>query len=91
MSDTVWRECTIQNSLGLHARAAARFVQTASRFSSDIWLVRNGDRVDGKSILDILTLACLKGTNIEVGAAGDDAFEAVEALATLINDKFGEE
>lgn len=83
--------CTIQNSLGLHARAAAKFMQTAARFKCDIWLAKNGNEVDGKSILDILTLACIKGTKVEIRAGGKDAPGALRALEKLINDKFGEE
>ncbi|MEW5947855.1 MAG: HPr family phosphocarrier protein [Thermodesulfobacteriota bacterium] len=83
--------CTIRNKLGLHARAAAKFVQTASRFKCDVRLARNGEETDGKSILDILTLACLRGTEVEIRAVGEDAPEAVSALEKLINDKFGEE
>ncbi len=83
--------CTIQNNLGLHARAAARFVQTASCFKCEVWLSKNGVDVDGKSILDILTLACVKGAEVEIKAAGEDAPEALRALENLINNKFGEE
>lgn len=92
MTDSVVSQvCTIQNSLGLHARAAAKFVQTASRFKCAVWLARDGQEVDGKSILDILTLACLKDTQVEIKAVGRDALKAVKALEKLINDKFGEE
>lgn len=82
--------CTIRNKLGLHARAAAKFVQTAAQFKCEVWLARNGVEVDGNSILDILTLACLKGTEVEIKAAGPEAAQAVRALEKLINDKFGE-
>lgn len=91
MSEPVVKNCVIQNKLGLHARAAAKFVRTAAVYPCDIWLIRGEDKVDGKSILDILTLACLKGTRVMISASGDRAVDAAEALEKLINDKFGEE
>lgn len=90
-SDQITKQCVITNSLGLHARAAAKFVQIASGFDSDVSVIRDGTEVDGKSILDILTLGCLKGVSIEIKAAGEDAVEAANALEKLINEKFGEE
>lgn len=80
----------ISNRLGLHARAAARFVQTANRFRSKVTLTRDGRTMDGKSILGILLLAAAKGTQLVVAAEGEDEQAAVEALAALIGGGFGE-
>jgi phosphocarrier protein len=84
------REVRISNRLGLHARAAARFVQTANRFRSKVTLTRDGRSMDGKSILGILLLAAAKGTELIVAADGEDEQAAVEALAGLIVGGFGE-
>jgi phosphocarrier protein len=84
------REVRVTNRLGLHARAAARFVQTANRFRSKVTLSREGRTMDGKSILGILLLAAAKGTLLVVAADGDDEQAAVEALAGLIDAGFGE-
>jgi phosphocarrier protein HPr len=85
------REVTIRNRLGLHARAAARFVHTATRFRSRVTLTRGSRTMDGKSILGILLLAASQGTRLEIGADGEDEAQAVEALATLVEGGFGEE
>ena len=77
------RELAILNRLGLHARAAAKFVQTASRFKSEVKIRKNGEEVDGKSILGLLLLAASQGTQITVAVSGEDedaAFAAVEGL-----------
>jgi len=81
----------IRNRLGLHARAAARFVHTANRFRARVHLARDGRSMDGKSILGILLLAASQGTVLEVSADGEDEREAVEALVALIEGGFGEE
>lgn len=81
----------IVNKLGLHARAAARFVDLASDYRSKIEIRRGDDLVDGKSILGILTLAAPRGTELELVAEGEDANEALSALSTLIETGFGEE
>ncbi len=85
------RAVTVRNRLGLHARAAARFVHTANRFRSRITLSGRGKTMDGKSILGILLLAASQGSLLEVGAEGVDEAEAVEALAALVEGGFGEE
>lgn len=77
------REVTIVNALGLHARAAARFVHVASRFGSQIRVTRGSRTMDGKSILGLLLLSAGRGTVIEIAADGADEQEAVEALAAL--------
>jgi phosphocarrier protein HPr len=82
----------VENSLGLHARAAAKLVQTASRFSSDIYLSRDDadQRIDSKSILGILMLAASKGTCLAFFIEGKDEIEAGEAIRRLFKSKFGE-
>ena len=84
-------EVMIVNRLGLHARAAARLVSLASRFSSQIELERNGRRVNGKSIMGVMMLAAAKGTTLTLHAEGMDAEEALSELSALIADRFGEE
>ncbi|EEF80903.1 phosphocarrier, HPr family [Methylophaga thiooxydans DMS010] len=81
---------TIINKLGLHARAAAKFVTTASNFDADIKVSRDGRIVNGKSIMGVMMLAAAKGTQITVNAEGNDAQDALSALEGLINDYFGE-
>jgi phosphocarrier protein len=80
----------IINKLGLHARAAAKFVTTTSQFKADINVTRNGRSVNGKSIMGVMMLAAAKNTEITVTAQGDDAEQALEAIEALINDFFGE-
>jgi phosphocarrier protein len=87
----VQREIEIRNRLGLHARAAARFVHAANRFRSRVSLTRGGRTMDGKSILGILLLAASHGTRLTLAADGDDEQGAVEALAALVETGFGEE
>lgn len=85
------KEFTIKNRLGLHARAAAKLVQTANRFKSDVVVEKEGLEVNGKSIMGILMLAAPQGARITLTISGEDAFEAIETLGTLIDDGFGEE
>lgn len=85
------RSITIINKLGLHARAAARLVQTASSFTSEINISHNGRKVSGKSIMGIMMLAASKGTTIDLTAAGEDEVEAMDELEKLILDRFGED
>ena len=82
---------TIINKLGLHARAAAKFVNMASQFESDIQVTRNGRTVSGKSIMGLMMLAAAKGTEIDVSADGSDAKQAIHDIEALINDFFGED
>jgi phosphocarrier protein HPr len=84
-------ETKIANRLGLHARAAARFVKLASRFQSRITVSKDASRVDGKSILGLLTLAAREGTRLRLTAEGDDAAEALAQLDELVRDRFGED
>ena len=85
------REVQILNQLGLHARASAKLTQTAGRFAAEIWLARDGRRVNGKSIMGVMMLAAAKGTTLKLEVDGPDEEEAMAALTTLIADKFGEE
>jgi phosphocarrier protein len=84
------REIEIVNKLGLHARASAKLTQTASRFAADVWLSRNGRRVNAKSIMGVMMLAAGKGSRVAIETDGADADQALAALVTLIEDKFGE-
>lgn len=83
-------EVQISNRLGLHARAAARFVHLAHRFKSRVSVSKDGSRVDGKSILGLLTLAAAKGSRLKLVADGEDEDEALAQLAALVRDHFGE-
>lgn len=86
----VEKTVVIQNELGLHARAATKFVQTASKFPCEVTVNKDGTEVNGKSIMGVLMLVASKGTMITLKAKGDRAQDAIDALAALINDKFGE-
>lgn len=85
------REFRITNKLGLHARPAGKLVEVASAFAAETKIKRDGEAVDGKSILDVLTLACTQGTLITVMVAGVDAHVAMQAIGALIEGNFGEE
>jgi phosphocarrier protein HPr len=87
----VEKRVRIVNVLGLHARAAARFVRAASRFRSRVMITKDGTTTDGKSILGILFLAATAGTEIVIAASGEDEAQAIETLATLVADGLGEE
>ena len=84
------QEAEIINKLGLHARASARLTQVAGSFSSEIWLSRNGRRVNAKSIMGVMMLAAAKGSKILIETDGKDEAEALQALQQLIADRFGE-
>lgn len=84
------QEITIINKLGLHARAAAKFVNLASQFESEIMLERDGRRVNGKSIMGVMMLAASRGTTLKLSASGDDEEQAVRQLEELVMDRFGE-
>jgi len=81
----------LKNKLGLHARPAAAFVKVAQQFKSDIYIERNGQTINGKSILGILTLACPYNGKLTIRVEGPDVPEAMKALETLIENKFGED
>ena len=82
---------TLKNKLGLHARAAAKIVNVSSGYSSEVSLEKNGRKVDGRSILGILTLACPMGSCITVDVDGLDADDVIRELVELVDNKFGEE
>ena len=84
------REVTISNKLGLHARAAAKLVSTASGYSAEVMLDKQGQRVNGKSIMGVMMLAASKGTVLQLSVNGEGEDEAMQALVTLIDNKFGE-
>lgn len=85
------RTVTIINKLGLHARAAAKFVQLASTFTAEINIKHGSREVSGKSIMGVMMLAVSKGMEIEIIATGNNADQALDALETLVLDRFGEE
>lgn len=84
------RETEIVNKLGLHARAAAKLTQTASRFESEIWISRNGRRVNAKSIMGVMMLAAAKGMAVDIETSGPDEEAAMQTLLELIAGRFGE-
>ena len=84
------REVTIRNRLGMHARAAVKFVQTANRFRSEVKVIKDGQEANGKSIMGLLTLVAAHGVTMTIVCVGDDAAAAVEALAQLVGTGFGE-
>lgn len=88
---TAEKHVTILNTLGLHVRPSAEFAGTASRFRSRVSVIKEGQAVNAKSSIDLLTLAAVAGTQLTLRAEGEDAGQAVEALARLIESKFGEE
>lgn len=85
------QEFLIVNKLGLHARASALFVKTASRFTSDIKLAKEGVEVNGKSIMGIMMLAASKGTTVRLTVGGTDEVDAMQTMGDLIVNGFGEE
>ena len=87
----ILREIKIVNRLGLHARAATRLVNCASAFESEIWISKGEKKVNGKSIMGVLTLAASKGTELVFDADGQDEEAAIESIGVLINDCFGED
>jgi phosphocarrier protein HPr len=90
MSSRVEREVRIRNKLGMHARAAVKFVQTANRFRCEVKVLKDGQEANGKSIMGLLTLVAALGVTMTVVCEGDDAAVAVQALAELVNEGFGE-
>jgi phosphocarrier protein len=91
MSEVANRTVVIKNELGLHARAATKFVQLAGKFPCDVSVTKDGHEVNGKSIMGVLMLVASKGTTITIGAKGAQAEAAVAALHQLVEDKFGED
>ena len=83
-------EVEIVNKLGLHARASAKLTQLAGSFPCEVWMERNGRRINAKSIMGVMMLAAGKGAKVSVDCEGERADEALAALVTLIGDRFGE-
>jgi phosphocarrier protein HPr len=84
------REVEIVNKLGLHARASAKLTQLAGGFQCEVWMARNGRRVNAKSIMGVMMLAAAKGSKVTIETSGADEEQAMAALADLIAQKFGE-
>ena len=84
------RDFEIVNTLGLHARAAAMLVEVSKKFSSDVFICKDGIDVNGKSIMGLLMLAAAKGTNIKIRTDGDDSADAMEAIGELVRNGFWE-
>jgi len=84
------QEVDIVNKLGLHARASAKLTQLAGGFKCEVWLSRNGRRVNAKSIMGVMMLAAAKGSSLSIETDGPDEDEAMHALTQLIADRFGE-
>ena len=91
MADVAEKTLKIQNELGLHARAATKLVQLASKFPCEVTVTKDGHEVNGKSIMGVLMLVASKGSTVTLRAKGDRAQECVDALGKLIDDKFGED
>ena len=87
----VKKELEIINKLGLHARASTRLTQVAAKFTSDIWIERNNRRVNAKSIMGVMMLAASQGSKVTIEASGADETQAIDTLAELIHDRFGED
>ena len=85
------KEVEIINKLGLHARASARLTQLANSFAAEVWITRNGRRVNAKSIMGVMMLAAGKGAQVLIETEGADGEEAMAALVKLISDRFGED
>jgi phosphocarrier protein len=84
------QDAQIINKLGLHARASAKLTQLASQFPCEVWLSRNGKRINAKSIMGVMMLAAAKGSTVTIETNGEREEEAMTALLALINDFFGE-
>ncbi|MFZ4716167.1 MAG: HPr family phosphocarrier protein [Chthoniobacterales bacterium] len=85
------KDLTIENRNGLHARPAALFVKTSSRFQAEVWVEKDGERVNGKSIMGLMMLAAGKGSILRITAEGEDAATVLTELEDLIRTRFGEE
>jgi phosphocarrier protein HPr len=88
---TITKDLTVSNKLGIHARPAAMFVKTANRFACDIFVEKDGEKVNGKSIMGLMMLAAGPGSKLTVYAQGDDASQALMELETLMKRKFDED
>lgn len=91
LSKSCTKNVVIDNRHGLHARPAALFVKTANRFQAEIWIEKEGERVNGKSIMGLMMLAAGKGSILRLIAEGEDAHALIAALEDLVQSRFGEE
>lgn len=91
MSESCERQVTVQNELGLHVRAATKLVQLASAYPCDVFVEKDGQEVNGKSIMGVIMLVASKGSVLTIRARGARAEEAVTALVELVNNRFDEE
>jgi phosphocarrier protein HPr len=90
-NEKVEKEITILNRLGVHARPSAMFVRVASRYRCEIWVSKEGEEINGKSIMGLMMLAAGQGSKLRVRAVGPDATEAIRELEELIQSRFNEE
>jgi len=90
-ADKLEKEITIMNRLGMHARPAAMFVRIASRYRCDVWVEKEGEEINGKSIMGLMMLAAGQGSKLRLRCEGPDAEKAMEELEQLIADKFNED
>ncbi|MGA2029105.1 MAG: HPr family phosphocarrier protein [Verrucomicrobiota bacterium] len=90
-AETITKELTISNKLGIHARPAALFVKTANRFAADIFVEKDGEKINGKSIMGLMMLAAGPGSKLTLHAYGDDAHQAIAEIEALVKRKFDEE
>jgi phosphocarrier protein len=90
-TDFLTREFTITNKLGIHARPAAMFVKTANRFACDVFVEKDGEKINGKSIMGLMMLAAGPGSKLMIYVRGADAFQALAELEALVKRKFDEE
>ncbi|MDG1889814.1 MAG: HPr family phosphocarrier protein [Verrucomicrobiota bacterium] len=85
------KELVVANKMGIHARPAAMFVKVASRFDAEIFVEKDGEKVNGKSIMGLMMLAAGPGSTLSIGACGKDAKQALDELEALLASKFGEQ
>src|SRR3954447_14180056 len=90
-SQKIEKEITIINRLGLHARPAAMFVRIASRYRSEVWVEKEGEKINGKSIMGLMMLAAGQGSTLNISCEGPDADRVMEELEQLIQQKFNED
>lgn len=90
-SPSISREVTVINKLGVHARPSSQFVKLAGTFTCDVWVEKDGETINGKSIMGLLMLAAGPGSVLRITCSGEGASAALDRLVALINDKFGEE
>ena len=88
---SVVREFTIKNKLGLHARAAAKLVKVTNNYKAEVFIEKNGQRVNGKSIMGVMMLAAARGSIVKVETSGFDEQQAIDSIESIIEDKFGED